>query len=837
MNKLSSQQIRKMWLDFWADKGHQVVPSKSLIPVNDPSLLWINSGVATLKDYFSGKTKPKNPRITNTQAAIRTNDIENVGVTARHHTMFEMLGNFSVGEYFKKEALTWAFEFLFEVLELEQDKIYITYFSEDTDTYKKWMELGIKEDHLIKGDRDTNFWDLGQGPCGPDTEIFYDRGMKYDRDNKGIEMLIKDEENDRYIEIWNIVFSEFNNDGNGNYNELVQKNIDTGAGLERIVSIFQDAPTNFDTDLFLPIIKNIEAFTEIKYKPFNYFQLPNKITLTNKHFKVIADHIRAVSCAIQDGAKPSNVSRGYIIRRLIRRAYRSGKQLGIKQETFLEYFVPVVTEVLPHLTFDVEKIQAILIKEQKSFANTIKQGQALLDKSIEGKTELDVKTAYKLFETYGFPIELTKEILGEKNIKLDLSQYDKLVDEHAQASKGKVKNLAMEKQIAVIEAITDLQSTFIGYDKLESESKVIFSGQENNQWYVLLDQTPFYPTGGGQEHDHGVIDGQEVKKVFKDKHGNVWHVLDKDVKGTIKAAVAADVRINKERNHTATHLLAEALKTVIQADVVQLGSYNDESKLRFDFPATKKPTEAQLEEVEAIVNKYIVEGHKRKYIETDMDGAVKLGAVKLEGETYADVVRVVDLGVSKEFCGGTHVASTKDIEKFKITKLETKGSGVYRIHAITSNEKVEEFETEEIKHHESILQQELVKIKNLVSKYKIKYDKTIDGIKEAILKIKADKKKHAKENKKVVIDFDAIKFDVVDGKQVHIRNDANPSTMKGEAISLREHFPDALIILHSEQIGLVAVASKKYDSLQEAVKQFPEFKGGGNANFAMGKAK
>ena len=526
MKKLNSKEIRSLWIDFWKNKGHEEVPSKSLIPVNDPSLLWINSGVATLKDFFSGKKIPQNPRLTNSQKSIRTNDIENVGVTARHHTLFEMLGNFSIGEYFKDEVLEWAYEFVFEVLEFPKDKVYITYFDEDTQTYDKWISLGIDPEHLIKGNRDTNFWDVGSGPCGPDTELFFDRGEKYDPENVGIKLLKEDLENDRYIEFWNIVFSEFNNDGNGNYEELKQKNIDTGAGLERLNSIMNDAPTNFDTDSFLPLIRRIEEITGSKYVIENYFTREKEQEKINKHFRVIADHIRAVCQAIEDGAKPSNTQRGYIIRRLIRRAYRAGLMLGVKDETFLHTLVKTVAEVLDVYPIQIDKVAAIIKKEEVAFAKTIKQGEELLEKEIQNtKGEFDFAVAFKLFETYGFPIEITEEILEERGIKLDTSKFAEFQEKHAEASRGSNVS-AMESQIQIIQDITSKQSEFIGYSEMKSESKVVFQGTEGDRVYLLLDKTPLYPTGGGQANDWGTIDSQEVLDVFKDKYGILWNVLE-----------------------------------------------------------------------------------------------------------------------------------------------------------------------------------------------------------------------------------------------------------------------------------------------------------------------
>lgn len=837
MEKLSSKQIRKMWLDFWESKGHEKIASKSLIPINDPSLLWINSGVATLKDYFSGKKKPTNPRITSSQKSIRTNDIENVGITSRHHTLFEMLGNFSIGDYFKKDALAWAYELLFDVFKFDKDKIYITYFEDDKKTYNYWIELGIEPSHLISGDKSMNFWDVGQGPCGPDTEIFYDRGERYDPQKVGLKLLKEDLENDRYIEIWNIVFSQLNNDGENNYSELTQKNIDTGAGLERIVSIFQDAPTNFDTDLFLPIIHEVEKITGSKYIINNYFVKDEKQTKINRDFRIIADHIRAIVHAIQDGAKPSNTSRGYIIRRLLRRAYRSGLKLSKNNEFSLTPLTKVVADIFDFFEINITEVNKVIQKEEKAFAKTIKQGEELLNKSIQNKKELDFSIAFKLFETYGFPIELTQEILEEKGIKLDISKFDEYLENHAKASKGNISGSAMDSQIQVIQKIDSLRSKFIGYQVTSGESNIIFSQEENNKVYTLVEKTPFYPTGGGQEKDKGTINDIEVENVFKDKYGNIWHVTSTSVPGSVaKLNVNKDIRLAKERTHSATHLLGAALREVFGTSLVQLGSYNDEHKLRFDFPTEKKPSEKQINEVEKLVNLYIDTNYPRKYIETTFDEAKKLGAIALENEDYGKEVRVVDFGISKEFCGGTHVLSTKLIEKFKITKVETKGSGVFRIEAIVSNKLVDKYIFEE----NQKLIQELTKIidknKKIDKNYSLDYQENAKSIKEAIIVAKLDNKKLNKKSKEVSIDFESIKIAEVDGIPTYKNLDENPSVVKTKAIALREKFPETLIIIGAKTGSgmLVAFASKTYDANIELKKRYPGVKGGGSKEFAMG---
>lgn len=844
MKKLSSMEIRTMWLDFFAKKGHQIIPSKNLIPVNDPSLLWINSGVAALKEYFTGKKLPPSPRLTNSQKSIRTNDIENVGITARHHTLFEMLGNFSIGDYFRNEALEWACELLFDVFEFSRDKIFITYFSEDVDTYKRWIELGIDESHLIKGTRKTNFWDVGQGPCGPCTEIFYDRGEKYDEEKIGIKLLKEDIENDRYIEIWNIVFSQYNNDGNNSYEELKQKNIDTGAGLERIVSIFQDAPTNFDTDLFLPIIYAFEKTVEVKYDIANYFSKETNQQQINKSFRIIADHIRAVSFAIEDGAVPSNNLRGYIIRRLIRRAYRAGRMLGNNEDAFLYNLVPVVAKTLEFLNIDVRKVQEIIKQEELAFAKTITQGQNILSNEIiKYKKEFPFEIAFKLFETYGFPIELTQEILAEKNIKLDISKFDEYLAKHADVSRGK-KVFGMENQVQVIQSIDKKLSEFIGYenDHLSIDTEIIFQGQENNSFYVLLAKTPFYATGGGQAHDYGTINNIEVKNVFKDKFGNHWHILEDEVKGTkVTASVNNEIRLNKERNHSATHLLNRALRDVFGKKVIQLGSENDEKRLRFDFPLEKRPSVNEIKNVEQIVNKFISEKHKRTYLQLSNEEAKKTSAISLENEEYGDVVRIVDLGVSQEFCGGVHVANTSDIERFKITRFESKAANVYRIEAITGAKEVKKYEDEQVAQMQAELKRLIANNKTLNPNYILSIPSKMEEVLLAIEKAKVDNKELNKKQKDITITFDDISFADFNGKKAYINLQVeNETQIKSTVIALREKFTDALIILGSYNENkskmTIALASKKFNvkEIFDSIAKKYNGKGGGNSEFVMG---
>ncbi|RMA79078.1 alanyl-tRNA synthetase [Metamycoplasma subdolum] len=863
---LSSKEIRQMWLDFFESKGHLVVESKSLIPVNDPSLLWINSGVATLKDYFSGKKIPPAKRLTNSQKSIRTNDIENVGVTARHHTLFEMLGNFSIGDYFKVEAIEFAYEFIFKVLKLEKERIFITYYSEDKETFDTWTRLGISKDHMIKGSRETNFWDVGQGPCGPDTEIFYDRGEKYDK--RGIELLKDDIENDRYIEIWNIVFSQFNNDGENNYTDLATKNIDTGAGLERIVSILQDAPTNFDTDLFLPIIHATEKLTNLKYDINNYFTKNPKQTKINTNFKIIADHMRASVNAINDGVNPSNIGRGYIIRRLIRRSYRAGLALKINEKAFLYKLTKVVRDSLIY-KIDVKKVEDIIKKEEELFAKTINDGEKLLENEIEKKGTITMEVAFKMFDTYGFPIELTDEILREKGIFLDLKEFEKYQKIHQEKSRGEV-GVGMDKVINSLALVKDLVSEFIGYDFTKSTSKILYLLNEEKQIketkedeisYLILDKTPFYATSGGQNHDHGyMMQGKnkiEILDVFKDKYWNHVHKVKGkiNIKDKIDCFVDEAKRINFARGHSATHLMYHAIReTYPHEKIEQLGSNITWEHFTFDFGLDRRPNKEELANIEKIMRSFIAKKAKRNYIITSIKGAQKLGAwMTIEESEYHDAnkVRVVEFeNITRDLCGGTHVANSKDIEDFKIVSVDSKGTGVYRLRVLISKSYVHAYLDEQIK-----LKQEF--LKTLIKQnqeFEKTYSKTFETKipketedKEKLLNdylrleeiIREDYRKFLKAKQNEAVSIEAYKAEKVNGKELFLffENDAN--TLRKVAIQLRETNPSSIVVALSEtkpKNYFILVGTKKFNA-QEIFKKITDSfngRGGGNVLVCQG---
>lgn len=714
MKHLSSAEIRQMWLDFWQSKGHSVEPSANLVPVNDPTLLWINSGVATLKKYFDGSVIPENPRITNAQKSIRTNDIENVGKTARHHTMFEMLGNFSIGDYFRDEAIEWGFELLTssEWFDFPKEKLYMTYYPEDKDSYNRWLALGVDPSHLIP--LEENFWEIGAGPSGPDTEIFFDRGEAFDPENIGIRLLEEDLENDRYIEIWNIVLSQFNADPEvprSEYKELPNKNIDTGAGLERLVAVMQGAKTNFETDLFMPIIKEVEKLSGQTYDQDG----------DNMSFKVIADHIRALSFAIGDGALPGNEGRGYVLRRLLRRAVMHGRKLGIK-ETFLYKLVQTVGKIMasyyPEILEKRDFIEKIVKREEETFARTIDAGSGHLDQLLAqlkeaGKDTLEGKNIFKLYDTYGFPVELTEEMAEEAGYKIDHDGFKAAMKEQQDRARAAVvKGGSMGMQNETLAGITESSTFLYETETVDARLAVIIVDNERSevvsegQALLVFDQTPFYAEMGGQVADRGVIknaNGDIVARVIdvqKAPNGQALHTVDVLASLALDTVYTLDIdykrRYAVEKNHTATHLLHAALHNIIGEHATQAGSLNEEEFLRFDFTHFEAVTVDELRRIEEEVNQQIWKALAITTTETDVETAKSMGAMALFGEKYGKTVRVVQIGdYSVELCGGTHLSNTSEISLFKILKEEGIGSGTRRILAVTGQQAFESFRKQE----------------------------------------------------------------------------------------------------------------------------------------------
>ena len=708
MKKLTSSEFRQMFLDFFKQHGHMVLPSQSLIPQDDPTLLWINSGVATMKKYFDGSVVPKNHRITSSQKSIRTNDIENVGKTARHQTFFEMLGNFSVGDYFKKEAITWAWEFLTspDWLDLDKEKLYCTVYPKDTEAHKIWLEVGMPEDHIVK--LEENFWDIGEGPCGPDSEIFYDRGQENNDVAEDDPENFPGGENARYLEIWNIVFSQYNHLANGKYVDQPHKNIDTGMGLERVLSILQDAPTNFETDLFLPIIHETEKMTAAKKYG------TNKADTTA--FKIIADHVRTVCFAIADGALPSNTGRGYVLRRLIRRADLNGQRLGIKG-AFLYQLVPVVGKIMeshyPEVTDQKDFIAKVIKNEEERFQLTLESGLTLLDDLIakaqnsEDKT-ITGKDAFKLFDTYGFPYELTFETAQDAGLKVDQKGFDaemKAQKERARKARGNLQSMGAQDETLM--NLKDKSEFEYGVyeEKRAKLIDIIVNDQlvdraDGDNAVLIFDRTPFYGERGGQVADHGNIYNQEgelVAQVTDVQHApNDQNMHFVDVILPLKKGEEYTLKIDRVRreglrhSHTATHLLHAALRSVLGEHTHQAGSLVEPDYLRFDFTALEPMTAKEIKSVENLVNQKIWAAIDVKTTITDPDTGRKMGALALFDGKYGDKVRVVQMqDFSIEFCGGTHCANTNQIGIFKIISESAIGAGMRRIEAVVSKKAYE----------------------------------------------------------------------------------------------------------------------------------------------------
>ncbi|POP33339.1 alanine--tRNA ligase [Lactonifactor longoviformis] len=703
MQKYGVNELRKMFLEFFESKGHLAMKSFSLVPHNDKSLLLINSGMAPLKPYFTGAEVPPRKRVTTCQKCIRTGDIEIVGKTARHGTFFEMLGNFSFGDYFKKESIAWTWEFLTEVIGLEPDRLYPSIYLDDEEAFEIWnKDIGIAPERIFRFGKEDNFWEHGAGPCGPCSEVYYDRGEKFGCGKPDCTVGC---DCDRYMEVWNNVFTQFDNDGNGNYTELDYKNIDTGMGLERLAVVVQEVDSIFDIDTIEALRNKVCEIAGVTYKEKEEQDVS---------IRLITDHIRSTTFMISDGIMPTNEGRGYVLRRLIRRAARHGRLLGIEGRFLAKLSATVIEESkdgYPELEEKRDFIFKVLNQEEEQFNKTIDQGLRILGELVdkmqaEGTRELSGEDAFKLYDTYGFPIDLTKEILEEKNYTIDEAGFREAMEEQRQKARNarEVTNY-MGADATVYDSIDPTVTTvFVGYDKLEYESEVTVLTTETELTDALTDgqkgtvfvkETPFYATMGGQEGDSGTItvgdslfQVEDTIKLLGDKVGHVGHI----VKGMIKTGDKVTLRVSARgradtcKNHSATHLLQKALKTVLGAHVEQKGSLVTPDRLRFDFAHFQAMTQEELDKVEAIVNEEI---QKALPVETQvmsLEDAKKTGAVALFGEKYGDNVRVVSMGdYSRELCGGTHVPNTSAITTFKIISEAGIAAGVRRIEALTGD--------------------------------------------------------------------------------------------------------------------------------------------------------
>ena len=854
MKNLKASEIRQMYIDFFVEKGHMVEPSAPLVPIDDNSLLWINSGVATLKKYFDGRETPRKPRIVNSQKAIRTNDIENVGFTARHHTFFEMLGNFSIGDYFKKEAIEFAWEFLTsdKWMAMEPDKLYVTIHPEDTEAYHLWHnDIGLEESRIIR--IEGNFWDIGEGPSGPNTEIFYDRGEAFGKNDPAEEMY-PGGENERYLEVWNLVFSEFNHNKDHTYTPLPNKNIDTGMGLERMASVAQNVRTNYETDLFMPIIEKVEKVSGKKY-----LEIPEQ----DVAFKVIADHIRTIAFAISDGALPANEGRGYVLRRLLRRAVRFSQTLDI-QEPFMYKLVDIVADIMepyyPNVKEKADFIKRVIKSEEERFHETLQEGLSILDQLI-AKAKLTTKEingsdAFKLYDTYGFPIELTEEIATQEGITVDMETFEnEMQQQRDRARQARQSSQSMQIQSEVLKNITT-KSKFVGYETTDYQTEItdlIYNGQAVSHAeagdiiYFVLKETPFYAVSGGQVADHGTVGNDNfeiaVEEVTKAPNGQNLH------KGTIQfghvtvnshvdANVNKDERRDIQKNHSATHLLHAALKEVLGDHVNQAGSLVESERLRFDFSHFGPMTNEEIEHVERRVNEEIWRGISVNIQEMPIAEAKEMGAMALFGEKYGDVVRVVNMApFSLELCGGIHVQNTSEIGLFKIISESGTGAGVRRIEALTGRAAF--LYLEGIQH----------KFNQTKTYLKVKSD---DQVMEKVVQLQEEVKHVNKQLEQRNKEITTLKMGNIEDQVEEINgfkvlatqvDIANPKAIRETMDDFKSKLQDTIIILISEvegKVSLIATVPKADTSKIKAgdiIKNMAPIvggKGGGRPDMAQG---
>ncbi len=680
MNNLSGHDIKKVWLDYFKNKAHKVEESASLVPINDPTLLFINAGVAPLKGYFDGSRVPSNPRIVNVQKCIRTNDIENVGKTARHHTFFEMLGNFSIGDYFRDEAMEWAYEILTseKYYGIDPERLYVTVYPTDQESLEKWLEIGVKKDHILKSEE--CFWEIGPGPCGPSTEIFFDRGDAYGKSD--LDLIRNDVENDRYVEIWNIVFSQFNaKEGlsREEYPELPNKNIDTGMGLERMACILQETPTNFETDLFYPVIEHIERLSNVPYEG-------------NESFKVIADHVRSVVFAVSDGATFSNEGRGYVLRRLLRRAVKHGRQLGIEKpfmKSLVRTVIKMMEETYPYLRKTQTFTEEMIEKEEEKFLETLHYGEKMLEELMQNTEKVIAgKDAFTLYDTYGFPVELTEEYAESKGFVVDKDGFhEHMAEQKERARRARKNDYSMQDQNEAFLRFKE-ESEFVGYETTDVNSAIVKIFDAG----IVTKKTPFYAESGGQVGDRGVLVKDEkvytVEDVQKLPNGQHLHIVQgHDLKEGDEVRLQVDevARERTKAHHSATHLLYSTLREELGEHVMQQGSLVGPDYLRFDFNHYELLDDKSVLNIERKVQEKIQAAIDVEVEHGDIEEAKERGAIAEFGEKYDDEVRMVNMGETLDLCGGTHVENTAEIEKFAIASIESKGSGIYRIVALAKD--------------------------------------------------------------------------------------------------------------------------------------------------------
>lgn len=845
MKSYGLNELRKKYLEFFESKGHLALPSFSLVPENDKSLLLINAGMAPLKPYFTGQEIPPRTRVTTCQKCIRTGDIENVGKTARHGTFFEMLGNFSFGDYFKHEAIAWSWEFLTKVLEIPEDRLYPSVYLEDDEAFDIWnKEIGVAKDRIFRFGKEDNFWEHGAGPCGPCSEIYYDRGEKYGCGKPGCTVGC---ECDRYIEIWNNVFTQFENDGEGHYTELENKNIDTGMGLERLATVMQDVDSIFDVDTIKAIRDKICEFAGVSY---------GEEYKTDVSIRVITDHIRSVTFMVSDGITPSNEGRGYVLRRLLRRAARHGRLLGIQGEFLAKLSETVMAEShtgYPELLDRKDYIIKLITVEEQNFNKTIDQGLAILNTMMEdlqksGEKVLSGENTFKLYDTYGFPIDLTIEILEEKGFSVDEDGFKKAMENQRQTARdARETTNYMGKDVTIYQSIdASVESKFVGYDRLTHESKVtvlttqdaiVDELKEGEEGTILVEETPMYATMGGQVADAGVIEGADgtfvVEDVIKLQGTKIGHV-GRVTKGVIKKGETVKLTVDEEQrnltanNHSATHLMQQALREVLGSHVEQKGSLVDKDKLRFDFTHFSPMTEEEIAKVEEIVNREIAAGLDVVTNEMSIEDAKKTGAMALFGEKYGEVVRVVQMGTfSSELCGGTHVSNTRNISAFKIISESGVAAGVRRIEALTGKALFEYYNT---------MESELQKAAKLLKAVPLEVSAKIVSLQDEVKQLqKENDKLKAKLAKEAAGDL-LSEAKEVDGIHILTKQltDVDMNGMRDLGDEAKQKLGEAFIVFASqvgEKVNLIAMATdgaiKKGAHAGNLIKEVASIVGGG----------
>ena len=839
MEKLGLNQIREMYLSFFEKKAHLRLPSFSLVPQNDKSLLLINAGMTPLKPYFTGLKVPPSKRVATCQKCIRTGDIENVGKTSRHGTFFEMLGNFSFGDYFKKEAIPWAWEFITESLKLPKDRLYVTIYLDDDEAYDIWVKsTDVDPSKIFRLGKEDNFWEHGVGPCGPCSEIYYDRAQKkinsYDRAQKkinSVEEFIKAADNDEIVEFWNLVFTQFDKDENGNYNKLSNPNIDTGMGLERMATIMQGANSIFEVNTINAILKEVCNISGAKY---------NEDKNNDISIRIITDHIRSITFMISDGILPSNEGRGYVLRRLLRRAAKHGKSLGINGRFLYELSGVVIEnscDSYPKLKDREEYIKKVIRLEEERFDETIDSGMRILNEFIEelennNSILLEGEKAFKLYDTYGFPIELTEEILQEKNMGVDLEAFNKkMQNQKEMARSARAETNYMGAEDTVLNKIPlYIDTVFEGYDRLESTSKVkllIKEGEfvsllsQGEKGIILVDNTPFYAEMGGQVGDNGVIYNENFKgRVVDCKNnvaGKILHFVEiisgsVNLEDTVLLKADKNRRDDIRRNHTSTHILGEALRRVLGEHVHQSGSYVDEHRLRFDFNHFEALTDKQLREVEDLVNENIREAKTVNTTVMSLEEAKKSGAVAIFDSKYSDEVRVVSIGdFSKELCGGTHVSNSGEIGLFKIVSESGIAAGIRRIEAVTGREAIE------------YLYSKSDMLKEIANKFKCsekeiihKLDLQFNELREVRKELEELKMKLAGSKEDSILD--SVK--IVKGINLFtgVLKDVDGNALRELADKIRSKSQNSVVLLGSDvegKVNLVAMATK--DAVERGV--------------------